>query len=382
VIKDFLVSIAGQSLIVTGFVFVTMLVIEYLNVLTRGAFESRVNRYRQGQPLFTALLAVFPGCIGNYAVVSFYSHGVITFGALVAGMIATAGDEAFFMLALFPRQALLLFAVLVAVGTVSGIVIDLTFRGRRTAQDRHQHLADYVPVHEHEDKCFCFSYREILHNWRHCSAHRGWLTIFLGLFLAAVVTGAITHQHIGIEHGQPHSHRVEAGQPTLASPPAPAADAHHSDWGFEAIALLLAAFIGLLIVATVPEHFLEEHLWNHLAKKHIGRIFLWTLGALLATHMVIRFLDIDQWVQGSRLTVLLVACLVGIIPESGPHLIFTMLFAEGRLPFSILLANSIVQDGHGMLPMLAHSRRGFVAVKAVKIVIALGVGLLGYLMGW
>jgi len=54
--------------------------------------------------------------------------------------------------------------------------------------------------------------------------------------------------------------------------------------------------------------------------------------------------------------VLLTACLNVIIPESGPHLIFVTLFAEGIIPASILLEISIVLDGHGILPILAHSR--------------------------
>ena len=61
------------------------------------------------------------------------------------------------------------------------------------------------------------------------------------------------------------------------------------------------------------------------------------------------------------------AILVGIIPESGPHLIFITLFTRGQIPFSILMANSIVQDGHGMLPLLAESRKQFVYVKLINM---------------
>lgn len=64
--------------------------------------------------------------------------------------------------------------------------------------------------------------------------------------------------------------------------------------------------------------------------------------------------------------VLFLACLIGLLPESGPHLIFVTLFAKGMIPISILLASSIVQDGHGMLPMLAHSRREFFIIKAIN----------------
>jgi hypothetical protein len=111
-------------------------------------------------------------------------------------------------------------------------------------------------------------------------------------------------------------------------------------------------------------------------KIHAWRIFVWTFGALLVLHLVLEHVDIEQMVIRHALPMLLAACLVGLIPESGPHMIFVTLYAQGAIPFSILLASCIVQDGHGMIPMLAHSRRTFVQVKAIKFVIGLGVGLL------
>jgi hypothetical protein len=47
-----------------------------------------------------------------------------------------------------------------------------------------------------------------------------------------------------------------------------------------------------------------------------------------------------------------------------------------------LLASSIVQDGHGMLPMLAHSRRAFLGVKAVNLLVGILVGGVALLVGW
>jgi len=73
---------------------------------------------------------------------------------------------------------------------------------------------------------------------------------------------------------------------------------------------------------------------------------------------------------------MILAMLIGIIPESGPHLIFVTLFSQGAIPFSVLLASSIVQDGHGMLPLLAESRKHFIYVKLINI----GVGtIIGFL---
>jgi len=76
-----------------------------------------------------------------------------------------------------------------------------------------------------------------------------------------------------------------------------------------------------------------------------------------------------------------VALLVGLIPESGPHMVFISLFMAGTIPFSILLANSIVQDGHGGLPLLAESKRSFLYMKIINIIVGLIVGIIGIYFG-
>ena len=81
-------------------------------------------------------------------------------------------------------------------------------------------------------------------------------------------------------------------------------------------------------------------------------------------------------------TILLIAVLIGIIPQSGPHYIFVLMFAQGVIPFSILIANSIVQDGHGAIPLLAESKRSFVVVKFVNLIIGFLVGLIGIYAGF
>ncbi len=64
-------------------------------------------------------------------------------------------------------------------------------------------------------------------------------------------------------------------------------------------------------------------------------------------------------------------------PESGPHLVFVTLFAQGALPLSILVADSIVQLGHGTLPLLAVSRRAFLWLKLVNIAFGFLLGVAG-----
>jgi hypothetical protein len=132
----------------------------------------------------------------------------------------------------------------------------------------------------------------------------------------------------------------------------------------------------------VNQHFLEAHIWEHIIKKHFLRIFLWTFGALAVIQILVQYVDITPWLQHNQLVVLFIAVLVGVIPESGPHLLFVTLYFNGGIPFSILLANSIVQDGHSALPLLAESKRSFFLVKGINLAIALLFGLIGYVWGW
>ena len=138
----------------------------------------------------------------------------------------------------------------------------------------------------------------------------------------------------------------------------------------------------LIIVAVAKEHFLQEHLWEHVIKVHLPKIFIWSFGVILAITILEHYVDVQGIVNSNPYIVLLVAILIGIIPQSGPHLIFVLLFANGTLPFSILLANSIVQDGHGALPLLAESRRAFLLSKGIKIGLGVAVGVSGLLIGF
>jgi len=340
---DGILNVARHALMITGFVFVMMLVIEYLNVLTRGSWQQRLARYRFGQLVLAAFLGATPGCLGAFAVVAMYSHGVLSLGAVVAAMIATSGDEAFVMLAMIPKEFAILTGILFAGAIVAGALTDAIFRKpSRVTVGEHQALE------VHGELCNCFPRGQILRQWKQCTAPRGILTVVLTVFLLALALGQMGPR----------------------------------EWNWIRITLLTSSAVGLFIVTTVPEHFLEEHLWQHVARKHVPRIFLWTLAALLAMYILTEHLHLDSTIRQGKWLILGIACLVGLIPESGPHLIFVTLYAQGTAPFSVLLASSIVQDGHGMLPMLAESRRGFFVVKTINLAVGILIGVAAMAAGY
>ncbi len=341
---DTLLDSLAHALMITGFVFGMMLVIEYLNVLTQGVWQRGLSGSRWQQYLLAVLLGVTPGCLGAFAVVSLYSHRVVSLGAVVAAMVATSGDEAFVMLSMIPETALWVFLLLLVIGLLAGVLTDLLAGPGRGGCE----MEGGGMLYHEQETCNCFPRGMILEQWRHCSLARAVLMLVLSLFALGLGAGRL----------------------------GPA------EWSWLRVTLLLTTSVGLFIVATVPDHFLKEHLWQHVARVHVPKIFLWTFGAILLMHVLLTYLNLGDWIADNPLLLVVLACVVGLVPESGPHLVFLTLYAQGVVPFSVLLASSIVQDGHGMLPLLAESRLDFFRVKGINFIVGVVVGLVGILMGW
>lgn len=365
----------GHTLMITGFVFVMMLAVEYLNVLTRGQLDNRLAGSKHLSLTSATLMGVSPGCLGSFAVVSLYIHRILSFGAMVAAMIATSGDESFLMLAMFPRQALFLFVLLALIGLGTGWLVDRFFKKSPAA------IEDYHPQHADDERCVCFSWSEFASQWRKCSWQRALLSTFLLLFTIGVISGYIGHHHTELPGAQPvcesqHNHDHHQHEHSVSC------YGEDGGWNWVRITMLAAGIFGLFVTISVPDHFLSHHLWAHLVCKHLWQIFLWTLGALFVLEIITVHLNLGHLIEHNRWIVLLTACAIGLIPQSGPHLLFVTLYAQSLIPFSVLLASSIVQDGHGTIPLLAHSRKAFFVLKGINLAVGLLFGIIGQLTGW
>jgi hypothetical protein len=271
----------AESLKILFMVFVFMVLVDFLGI----RYRERIRDFARGfkQYVVSSFLGATPGCVGAFASVSMYVHGTISFGAIVAAMIATSGDEAFVMLALFPETALLIFGVLFILGIGFGWLTDRMIGMHRGLKGITEFRECKIVVHGDKEKA--------------------------------------------------------------------------------------------------PEHFIKEHIYGHVIRKHMPRLFLWLFFTMLFLGILNSYMPLEEILPSSGLLLLLVAVLVGIIPESGPHLVFVMLFAQGLIPFSVLLASSVVQDGHGLLPMLSHSVKNTFVIKLFNVGFGLLVGLVLLLMG-
>lgn len=331
ILEDALTS----SILITGLVLVMMMLLECLNIESHGSVFKALSSSRLGGILTGAVLGVIPGCMGGFATVSLYTHRMISFGALVAMMIASAGDEAFFMLAMIPRQSLWIFALLFVIAIGGGFLAD-AIAGRKAP---HTHCEEHYAVHpqdEHHHR-----------NGRHASWQR--IVMFLGVagFIAALASGVLDHG----DDDEKWMHII-----------------------FAAVSLII-----LVVLVTGSDHFVHEHFWNHIIKGHLFSIFAWTFGTLLVLGLALEYLNIESWISSNTALMVLLAAAVGIIPESGPHMVFVSLYASGIVPLPVLLASCISQDGHASLPLLAESKESFIKAKIINCVIAIAVGFVAML---
>lgn len=368
-------SIIQNTLMITSFVLVMMLLIEYINVVSKGNWSRKLQGSRFKQIMIAAFLGLIPGCLGGFVVVSLFTHNIVNFGALIACCIASFGDEAFVMFAVAPETAILLSAVLFLIAIITGLTVN-TFVKKFPTPFAPEHFAIHHSDKEHPHTDVTGNWR---HNLKHLSFQRAILITGIILVIVAIALGWFEHAHTP---GNTHTHVAEVH----------VHDGHEHRYGdisgiilqerWLNILFVVVGIVALFIITVVQEHFLQEHLWGHIIKKHLPRIFLWTLGVLTLLQIGEYFFDIDEWVRGNHLYIMLLAILIGLIPESGPHIIFITLFVSGAIPFSILLTNSIVQEGHAGLPLLAESKRGFLWMKAISVAVGLIVGVLGYFVGF
>ena len=361
-----------QSIMISFLVMMLMILIEYLQIKIKTKGDSKLLKKKWFQVIFAAFIGLIPGCIGGFMMVSLFTHKVVGFGALVATLITSFGDEAFFLYSFMPQKAILLSSVLFGLGLFFGFIVEtIPFFKKQAPSFAKQTLCN-------NKLCYSHSHEDI-----HENKNQLWkkyiLISFIIAFIASIVFKVFEHDHHHLfENFTPH--HVEH------------VDSCHDEnescllghISLENFLFLFISFTTLVLLLVANIHFVVEHAWNHVIKKHFAKIFLWTFFILMFIQIGLEYIHLESIISDSigKVFILLLAILIGIIPQSGPHLIFIFLFINGILPFSIVLANSIVQEGHSGLLLIAESRKHFTWIKFIKIIIALVIGLSGLFLGF
>jgi hypothetical protein len=253
-----------------------MVLVEFLELKYSKVFKKYLTQNKFSQYFTSSFLGATPGCVGVYAVGTFYMAGIIGFGGIVAATISTFGDEAFVLFAASPKTALILVSITFVLGIVGG------------------YLATF------SEKIFKLKFKS-------CCV---------------------------IEHHHGHDNHVDL------------------------------------------KHFFKAHIWKHVFMKHIPKIFLWLFFSLLIISFLNEYIQLSDMIFKHKIATMMIAALVGLLPISGPNLLFMTLYLQGSIPFSILLVNSIIQDGHGLLPIMGYSLEDALKIKIFNIVFGLAIGFI------
>lgn len=335
-----ILEIIQKSIFISSIVLMLMIIIEFLFLISYGKLNTWLFKRKFFQIIISSILGISPGCAGTFAVVNFYTHGVFSFPALLAALIATFGDEAYVIFSVSPLTGLKISVILLILSFFIPLMLLFISKKKYRIEPKDSHYS----THENEECCLeikdfrfskiqCFSLQKIL---------------FIVILLLILII-SFFHNH------------------------------NESNLSFEFVFYLITSLITLYILLVVPEHFITEHLWEHIIKKHFVKLIFWTVAIISFIGIIQYFIPentIKNIMEGQYFYLLIGSIVIGFFPVSGPNLIFFNLYISGLIPFVILLTNSIVQDGHAGIPLLAENKKIFFIVKFYKTIIALFIGII------
>lgn len=149
-----------EQLELLPFLFVTYLILEWIEAHAGGALEKALERARSIGPLAGALAGAFPQCGFSASAASLYSGGIITVGTLIAVFLSTSDELVPVLIGAQAPTALVLkivglktaFAIVVGF-VVNGFIV--VFRGKNVPVPRIDELCE----HSH---CSCSEHRGII----------------------------------------------------------------------------------------------------------------------------------------------------------------------------------------------------------------------------
>lgn len=396
-IFEIIYKAASDSFLQVGvFVGAVLLFFAYVNYKRKGQLVNYLEKSTKYQPFLGALLGLTPGCGGAIFVMPLYVKGSVSFGTVIATLVATMGDSAFVLLTTLPYQYLLVSIISFAVAIVTGYMVDyfkidslhksdrealkrenlLTEKEHATIESRLISLGEHTKnmshlSHEegdHIDYLFHHKNRKITDvftfNFSHKYAYKFfWAVVAVGFILGLLLLFQVDVDNLSI--------------PNLGL-----------------IFGILGTLLSILYVIvnkkfTINDSYEEEEskifslkeTFIHSAED-TAFVSFWVFLAYVVYELAVYFIGgpaiIETWLSTTGVFSILVGALIGLIPGCGPQIIFVSLFAQGGIPFAALLANVISQDGDALFPLLAIDGKSSLKATLITTVPALLVGLIFY----
>ena len=388
------ISMRDAFLAVTVFVAAMVLLFSWLQFVTAGRFVIWIRENTTFQPIIGAMMGLTPGCGGAIIVMPMYARGYVTYGTVIATLIATLGDAAFVLIGAIFQDSSFLTPVIVVhvtsfvVGILWGYGVDCLqvtpsaplgqlgpkfgsreILGEEAAKEMEVEgsLIDELP-------------REIPEGWGYRVLHQGyrvwWVTTAVGLCLAILLL---------IWYAQDPEYSPELVWNLTSRD------------GIITWVGLIGTTLSIILYFSSKNFFaddteatigdklnsLDETLVH--AASETAFVTFWVLIAYLVFEFGMILFGInetDMSELGSGSGAVLLAATIGLIPGCGPQIIAITAYVEGLVSFPALVANAISQDGDALFPLLVRHKTASIWATIHTTLPAIIVGLVFlWLMG-
>lgn len=305
------------------FLFITYLVMEYLEHEAEKHTTSMLEKAGHLGPLIGAAVGVLPQCGFSAAASSLFAGGVISVGTLIAVFLSTS-DE---MLPIFisegvaPATMLHILGTKALLGLISGFFLDFFMHHGRHTKAPEKHIHDLC-VHEHcacdEEDAADKETTSFTHAHDTAEAES----------IEAEQEGAAAHMHV--HNGHAHHAHGNLGIMNIALPAL-----HHT------IQITVFIFFITLVITLLVEGIGADAIGHFLSGKPVVGVFL--------------------------------AGLVGLIPNCAASVSITQLYLMGILGAGQMMAGLLVGAGVGLLVLFRTNDHPNENLRITIILYALGV---------
>lgn len=336
---------------VSAYVFASLAV---YYALTQKLKPEAVGAFMKAHPFYEVIIATvlgaLPGCGGAIIVVTQFTRGVASFGAVVAVLTATMGDAAFLLLAQSPYDALVVMGISMVVGISSGLIVN-------TIHARDAFMPAHDTLNSHASDC-----NESSLTYVQATSVKFWRVVFIpaGIFAVLLSFQVDIEQSLGL--------------------PAQSVTLFGALCGLLAVVLWALSSSGKSYASiTAEEPISANTTWLKKAALDTQFVTSWVVVAFIGFELVVHWFGLDLADIASHWGVLTVigAVTVGLLPGCGPQIMVTTLYLNGVLPFSAQIANAISNDGDALFPAIALAPRAALFATLYSTIPALVVGL-GY----
>ncbi|QNO14249.1 arsenic efflux protein [Alkalicella caledoniensis] len=359
-------SMEGAFIEVGSFVGSVLLLFGYINYKKSGKFMESIEKSKKFQPLIGGVMGLTPGCGGAVFMMPLFFKKSVTFGTVVAALMATMGDAAFVMIATRPFHYLIVSGISLTVGVITGYLVDLTSLGDNILK-KYENRMRILKGFRGKQGEFVAPMTPIERKKSNFLNYLFWSLISIGL-----VFGVAGIMQVDIELFPNLEEIIGVAGVILA------------------IFLVFKGKKFLRDDTTESEQSKVSSLKKTFIENALETAFviMWVFVGFLAYELLTLGLGmgdyaagemmIENWLLATGIVSIIIGVAVGIIPGCGPQIIFITLFINGLVPFSALLANAISQDGDALFPLIAIDRRSAVWATAINKLPALVFAFIVY----